>query len=80
MKQQRALFITKTSVNELLQSDPPRSICLARAYALERQASVCDALFPWPALAASLRADAEAVRRKAGEAINHEDTNKETTC
>lgn len=69
MKQQRALFITKTSVNELLQSDPPRSICLSRAAALERQATLCDALFPWPALAESLRADAEAVRRKAGSAL-----------
>lgn len=78
MKQQRALFITKTSVNELLLSDPPRSICLARAAALERQAALCDALFPWPALAESFRADADALRRKAG--AHHEATTEETTC
>lgn len=80
MRQQRALYISRQSVSDLLSGSPTRSKCLARAAALERQASLCDVLFPWPALAESFRADADAMRRKAGKPADHVTTTEEATC
>lgn len=59
MKQSGGPHITRVALRAM----PDRaSTRRARAAALERAAAQCDCLYPWPALAASLRADAAALR------------------
>ncbi len=47
--------ITRACLREMKQTPTTRK---ARAEALERAADICDALYPWPALAQSFRRDA----------------------
>lgn len=53
--------ITKAAVQMAMQDRKPTTL-KARAEALELQAAQCDRLYPWPALAESLRNDAMRLR------------------
>ncbi len=56
-------LITREGVELALRTGKPTTL-KARAEALELQADQCDYMYPWPALSASLRSDAQLLRRK----------------
>jgi hypothetical protein len=61
---QRALYVSRQSVDALLRDGGTFHTLESRVYALEKQATLCDALVGWPALAASFRDDAKRLRDK----------------
>ena len=67
MKMLRAIGVSRVSVDDLLQRQATFSELEARVYALERQATLCDALVGWPALAESFRRDAKRLRDRCAE-------------
>jgi hypothetical protein len=59
-----AVANTRWVVSRALKSGDRKTL-LRQAAGLERAAMLCDALFPWPALSASFKADAETCRKAA---------------
>lgn len=60
------LYVSRHEVRRMLSGEPRASTRKARAEALERLAQDIDRFVGWPALAASLLADARMVRRADG--------------